>query len=350
MSIRCEQWGYVGGVGVDLYTLTNQHGMEVSISTYGGAITRLLVSGSCGARADVVLGYDTLDEYLHDDCYFGCIVGRVANRIGGARFVLDGVEYVLDCNHGDHQLHGGAGGFNTRVWQAEVSEGAEGLQLALSCVSEDGDQGFPGRLETTVTYTLADDGLRMEFKAVTDKRTPVTLTNHTYFNLSGYPASNCLDHVVTIPASRYLVADREQIPTGQISEVAGTALDFTAPVALGSHIDDSFEPIVIGQGYDQFFVLDDDSPAVRLAARVYEPSSGRVLEVHTDQPGVQLYSGNHMPTSLRGKLGASYPRRGGVCLEPQGYPGALNIPEFPTIVVEPDVPYKKIIAYQFPAK
>lgn len=348
MSIQHESWGITHrGTQVDLYTLTHESGMETSIATYGGIITRLIVPDEKTGPTDVVLGYDTLAEYLDDDCYFGCIVGRVANRISRARFTLDGVEYALDRNHGNHQLHGGTAGFNTLVWQAEPLQSADGPQLVLTHVSEDGDQGFPGRLETTVTYTLTKNGLRMEFQAQTDAPTPVSLTNHTYFNLSGHSALDCLDHVLTIPASRYLVTDHEQIPTGEIASVIGTPLDFTTPASIGSRIDTDFAPLIIGQGYDNFFVLDDESSTVRLAATASEPKSGRVLEVFTDQPGVQCYSGNHMPKSLQGKNTTTYGWRHGVCFEPQGYPDAPNRPEFPSVILPTGGIFKQKITYQF---
>jgi len=351
MSIKREQWGVMpDGTQVELFTLVNGRGMEASIATYGGIITRLTAPDRDGNFDDVVLGYDSLEEYLDDCCFFGCIVGRVANRIAGARFSLNGKVYELDRNHGEHQLHGGSKGLNTRVWQAGASETPTGPCLTLTYLSRDGEQGYPGNLEVMVSYTMTDDGLLMGYRAVTDKPTVVNMTNHSYFNLSGCPDTECLGHVLTIPASRYLAIDKEQIPTGELASVAETPLDFNSPAAIGSRIGDDSEPLSIGQGYDHYYILDDESASLRLAGRALEPDAGRVLEVHTTMPGVQFYSGNHMPESVPGKAGVEYGFRSGLCLEAQGYSDAPNRPEFPSVVLQSDEKYHHIILYQFSAE
>lgn len=347
MGIRQEQWGVMpGGTPVELFTLSNGRGMEASIVTYGGVITRLTAPDRAGTMADVVLGYDTLEQYLDDCCYFGCIVGRVANRIGRAQFTLDGVTYDLNRNHGDHQLHGGSDGFNSHVWKPEILESSEEPSIRLTYRSVDGEQGYPGTLDVATIYTLTADGLRMEYRATTDKTTVVNMTNHSYFNLTGQPDKDCLGHILTIPADRYMPTDGDQIPTGEMADVVGTPMDFTQPTAIGSRIDEEFEPLSIGQGYDHFYAL-DDSASLKLAGRVFEPESGRTLEVHTTKPGVQFYSGNHMPESVKGKAGMTYCYRSGLCLETQGYSDAPNQPNFPSIVLEPGQVYNQITVYQF---
>ena len=351
MSITSQKWGFMpDGTPVELFTLVNGRGMEASIATYGGIITRLTAPDRAGIMADVVLGYDSLDEYLNDCCFFGCAVGRVANRISGARFTLNGVEHVLDRNHGKHQLHGGSEGFNTRVWQADGAETPDGPRLTLTYLSRDGEQGYPGNLDVTISYTLIDNGLRVDYRATTDMPTVVNLTNHSYFNLSGHPEKDCLDHVLTIPASRFMVTDEDQIPTGELADVAGGPLDFTGSPTIGSRIDAKCEPLVIGQGYDHYFVLDDDSESLRLAARAYELTTGRILEVHTTKPGVQFYSGNHMPASIFGKSGIVYGFRSGFCLETQAYTDAPNRQDFLSIVLQPDEKYNHTSEYYFLTK
>lgn len=348
MGITSRKWGVMpDGTPVELFTLMNGCGMEASIATYGGVITRLTAPDRAGSMADVVLGYDSLDEYLNDCCFFGCVVGRVANRIADARFTLDGVEYTLDKNHGKHQLHGGSKGFNCKVWGAEVAETVDGPCLILSYLSRDGEQGYPGNLDVTVVYTLLDDGLRMEYRATSDAATVVNLTNHSYFNLSAHPEKDCLEHVLTIPASRFMETDKDQIPTGKLANVAGGPLDFTGPAVIRSRINVESEPLSIGQGYDHYFVLDDESESLRLAGRVYEPATGRVLEVHTTKPGVQFYSGNHMPESIPGKSGVIYGFRSGFCLETQDFTDAPNRAEFPSIVLRPGDEYRHTTVYQF---
>ena len=332
------------GVPVELYTLSNGAGMEADIATYGGTLVRLTAPDRDGNMADVVLGYDTLDGYLDDRCYFGRLVGRVANRIGEARLILDGEEFALDRNHGRHHLHGGARGFHSRVWTAEASPDTDALTLTYE--SRDREQGYPGNLTASAVYSMTEDGLRLDFSASTDRATPVNLTGHAYFNLTGRPGADCLGHVLTIPASRCLETDGELIPTGGLAEVAGTPLDFTAGVAIGARIRQDFLPLAVGRGYDHCYVL--DGPAgLKQAASVVEPESGRGLEVWTTQPCVQFYSGNHIPEGLPGKAGAVYGERSGLCLEPQGFVDAPGHAAFPEVILRPGGTYRQTILYRF---
>lgn len=348
MDIKRESWGTMpSGEAVELFTLANKRGMQATISNYGATLVGLTAPDKNGSMADVVLGYDTLDEYISGDAYFGAMIGRVANRVGGARFELDGMAYELDRNHGKHQLHGGTHGFSTRLWNAEIVDGAEGQSLVLTYFSKDGEQGYPGNLDVTVVYALGVQGLRFECRAETDKPTVVSLTNHAYFNLGGRNTEDVLDHVVTINSSRYLPTDNDQIPTGAIEDVAGTPLDFTRPTVIGLRIDAGHEAVVIGKGYDQYYIIDGDAGAMNPALQIFHGTSGRVLDVHTTQPGVQFYSGNHLADRTNGKLGAVYGFRSGFCVETQGYVDAPNRPEFPSIVLRPGEKYEHVTEYRF---
>ena len=349
MTIRREAWGEACGRPVDLYTLTGAGGMEASVATYGGVIVRLAVPDRDGHATDVVLGYDSLDGYLKDQCYFGCVVGRVANRIGNARFTLDGVDYALDRNHGEHHLHGGSGGFNTRVWEAEAGETPDGPSLRLERTSPDGEQGYPGSVEVRVEYTLLDNGLRIDFSAAVDRATPVSMTSHGYFNLSGNLGSSCLDHRLVIPAEHVLETDRDLIPTGALVEVEGTPFDFRIESAIGERIGNEHPALAAGQGYDHYFVLKDGSNGLKQAALVREPVSGRAMEVWTTAPGVQFYSGNHIPGNLPGKDGVRYAPRCGFCLETHGVVDAPNRPEFPSVTLKAGAAGKQTLLYTFSA-
>lgn len=327
------------GKAVERHTLTNANGLSCSVITYGGIVTALEVPDRAGKAADIVLGHDTLDGYLSDTAYLGAIVGRVANRIAHGRFTLDGVSYALATNNGPNTLHGGVVGFNRAVWAAAPGETADGPFLALSHVSPDGDEGFPGNLRVTVTYTLTHrNELRIAYEATTDQPTPVNLTNHSYFNLAG--AGNVLGHVLALGASRYTPADATLIPTGEIAAVAGTPLDFRAAKPIGRDI--AAVPGGLG-GYDHNFVLEGG----RVAARVHEPLSGRVLVVETDQPGVQLYTANGFDGTVRGKGGVAFPRHGAFCLETQHFPDAVNKPDFPTTILTPGRVFRSTTLHRF---
>ncbi len=337
-----------GGVEVELYTFKNAHQVEVQITNYGGIVTHLRVPDRDGDLADVVLGYDSLAAYLADSPYFGAIVGRYGNRIGAGRFELDGVEYNLARNNGDNHLHGGLKGFDKVVWEAEPysADGETGLRLTY--VSEDGEEGYPGRLSATVTYILTNENeLIIEYSAETDKPTVVNLTHHSYFNLAGHDAGNILGHELALAASRFTPVDAGLIPTGELRHVAGSAMDFRTSTPIGSRIEESDEQLEFGGGYDHNFVLDDHDGSLRIAARVYEPSSGRVMEVYTTEPGIQFYSGNFLDGSNVGKGGSPYEHRSGFCLETQHFPDSPNQPHFPSTVLRPGERYESTTIYKF---
>jgi len=337
------------GVPVDLYTLTGASGVEVRAMTYGGIILSLRVPDRDGHLGDVVLGYDALDGYLKASPYFGAIIGRYGNRIGGAKFTLDKQEYTLAANNGPNALHGGLKGFDKVVWKAESFKNDDGVGVVFSYTSPDGEEGYPGKLEATVTYTLTDAGeLVFEYHAVTDEATPVNLTQHTYFNLAGHGTGDILGHELMLNASHFTPVDSTLIPTGEIRSVEGTPFDFRTPTAIGARIEKDDEQIRFGGGYDHNFVLDrDEGDALVLAARVYEPTSGRGMEVSTTEPGVQFYSGNFLDGSITGKEGHVYKHRTGLCLETQHYPDSPNRPDFPSTILRPGEDYRSRTVYTF---
>jgi aldose 1-epimerase len=296
----------------------------------------------------VVLGFDTLAEYVDHNPFFGCLVGRYGNRIANARFTLEGVEYVLAQNDGQNHLHGGNKGFDKRLWASEARETIQGPALALHYTSSDGEEGYPGMLSVAVLYTLTNDhALQIDYKATTDKATVVNLTNHSYFNLSAGTADDILDHEMQLHADRFTPIDDTLIPTGELRPVAGTPLDFCTPTPIGARINADDEQIVLGGGYDHNWVVNGQAGKLRPAARVYEPTSGRVMEVLTTEPGVQFYAGNMMPPSMPGKGGRTYVRRGGLCLETQHYPDSPNQPAFPSTVLRPGETYQTTTIYRF---
>lgn len=336
------------GTAVELFTLTNAHGMEVRVTNYGGIITSINVPDRNGTLADVTLGYDSLDGYLKSSPYFGAIVGRYANRIGKAQFTLDGRTYKLAANNGPNTLHGGIRGFDKAVWQAEVFERAGESGIVFTHTSPDGDEGFPGTLTTRVTYTLTDrNELAFDFHATTDKPTVLNLTQHAYFNLAGEGNGDVLGHELTINADRYTPVDATLIPLGELASLAGTPLDFRTQTAVGARIDNEHPQLKLGNGYDHNYVINRQADELVLAARVVEPGSGRVLEVHTTEPGVQLYTGNFLDGTIVGKSGQPYVRRGGLCLETQHFPDSPNKPAFPTTTLRPSEEYKSRTVYAF---
>jgi aldose 1-epimerase len=337
------------GTAVEQYTLKNSRGMTAKIITYGGIITELHVPDRGGKLDDVVLGFDNLDAYLKGHPYFGAITGRVANRIAKGRFTLDGKEYKLATNNGPNALHGGLQGFDKKVWKAEPVKGGDGPGLKLSYVSPDGEEGYPGNLTTTVTYTLTDNNeLRIDYQATTDKATPVNLTNHSYFNLTGAKSgSDVLGHVVMLNADRYTPVDATLIPTGKIEPVKGTPLDFTTPRPIGAHIKEiKADPV----GYDHNFVLNGGGGTRAPAARVIEPKTGRVLEMSTTEPGVQFYTGNFLDGTLTGKGGVVYKQYQGFCLEAHHFPDAVHHPNFPSVILRPGQTYTQTTVYKFSTK
>jgi aldose 1-epimerase len=338
------------GRPVYLYRLANEQGATATITNYGGTVVSLLVPDREGTPGDVVLGYDTLEEYLVHPFYFGCIVGRYANRIAGARFTLDGVEYALAQNDGENSLHGGVRGFHKMLWEAQEAESQDGPALRLRRVSPNGEEGYPGNLSVEVAYTLTQaNELRIVYAATSDRPTIINLTNHSYFNLRGAGSGDILDHELMIGAGRFTAAGPGLIPTGELRSVKGTPMDFTEPVAIGARIEEQDEQLLAGLGYDSNWVLDDHGAGLVLAASVYDPESGRVMEVLTTEPALQFYSGNFM-TDVRGKDGQLYRRRHALCLEAQHYPDSPHRPEFPSVVLRPGDTYTQTTIYRFSAR
>ncbi len=331
------------GVAVDLYTITNPAGASVSISTYGGTVVSLNVKDKAGKFGDVVLGFDSLAGYLGEHPYFGALIGRYGNRIGKGKFTLNGKQYTLATNNNGNALHGGLKGFNRQVWKAkEVGDDA----LELTYVSKDGEEGYPGTLTATVRYTLTPaNELRIDYTATTDADTVANLTNHSYFNLAG--SDNILTHQVEIAADRFTPVDAGLIPTGELRPVKGTPFDFTTPHAVGERIDAADEQIKLGGGYDHNFVFAKHDGQLNLVAKVSEPTSGRVMEVLTTEPGVQFYTGNFLNGSLTGKGGKVYQRRAALCLETQHFPDSPNKPKFPTTTIKAGETRKSTTVYRF---
>ncbi len=328
-----------------LYTLTNRQGMVARITDYGGIIVALHAPDRLGHMADVVLGFDDVAAYAGDSPYFGALIGRYGNRIRDGRFSIDGRGYQLPVNNGANHLHGGPEGYHRVLWRARpAKDGSAGLVLEHTSV--DGEQGYPGTLDVTVTYTLTDDNaLRVAFRAVTDQPTPVNLTQHSYFNLAG--DGDILGHVLTLQADGFTPIDAGLIPTGEIAAVAGTAFDFRLPQAIGARIGDGGEQLQNGSGYDHNFVLAKPARGgLSLAARVHEPVSGRVLELHTEEPGVQFYSGNFLDGTLGGK-GRQFSYRSGFCLEPQHFPDSPNQAHFPNTILRPGQEYATVSLFKF---
>lgn len=335
------------GKAVDSYTLANAGGMRVKILTYGGIIQSVEVPDSHGRLGDVVLGFDSLDGYVKQSPYFGAVVGRYANRIARGRFTLDGKEYTLAVNNGQNALHGGLKGFDKVVWSAEPFQRGDSVGVLLSYVSPDGEEGYPGTLKVTVRYTLTGaNELVVDYDATTDKATPINLSQHSYFNLSAGRSPDVLGHVVTIDASRYTPVDSTLIPTGALAPVAGTPFDFRQGTTIGARIEDADPQLKIAGGYDHNFVLQGGS-GVTHAARVVEPTTGRTLDVYTDQPGLQFYSGNFLDGSIKGKGGTPYVHRGAFCLETQHFPDSPNHPAFPSTILRPGSTYRTRTIFKF---
>lgn len=352
MKIEKHLFGTLAdGTEVSLYTLVNDQGMQATITNYGGIIVALTAPDREGAFEDVVLGFDTLQEYVEHNPFFGCLVGRYGNRIANGKFTLDGVEYVLAQNNDENHLHGGIKGFDKRVWAARAKETANGPALKLTYTSPDCEEGYPGTLSVKVVYTLTNDNaLKIDYKATTDKKTVVNLTNHSYFNLSAGAMDTILEHEICINADQFTPVDGTLIPTGELRSVEGTPLDFRTSTLIGARIDADDAQIEFGGGYDHNWVVNGVPGEMRLAARVYEPASGRVMEVLTTEPAVQFYAGNMMPPSIPGKGGQTYVRRGGLCLETQHYPDSPNKPGFPSTVLAPGETYHTTTVYKFSAK
>jgi len=335
------------GEDVDLFTLTNQSGVKVRIMNHGGTIISLETPDRDGNVADIVLGHDTAAEYVQATPYFGCAVGRFANRIKGGKFTIDGKEYTLAVNNGSNALHGGLRGFDKVIWAAEIIAGQNAVRMTY--VSADGEEGFPGEVKTAMTYTLTDaNELKIDYAAETTKATPYNITNHSYFNLAGHNAGYIGKQILTINADTFLPTDETAIPRGQTAAVAGTPLDFIAPHVIGERINADHEQLRFGSGYDHNFCLNKKADGeLSLAARAEDPVSGRVMEVYTTEPGVQFYSANWLDSAPAGKGGCKYVRRGGFCLETQHYPDSPNQPQFPSAVLRPGKKFISQTVFKF---
>ena len=334
----------VEGKPTALYVLKNKNGAEACITNYGGRLVSVMVPDKNGKMTDVVLGYDNIGQYVQSDGNYGALIGRYGNRINQGKVTLDDIEYTLPQNNGAHCLHGGPQGYHARMWDAkQLNDQA----LELTYLSKDGEAGFPGNLDIKVTYTLTDDNaVGIKYEATTDKKTVVNLTNHSYFNLSGVPGSDVLDQLVMINADNYTPVDSTLIPVG-ISPVDGTPLDLRTPVAIGKQINDPFQQLQFGRGYDLNWVLNTNGDKNVLAAKAYSPTSGIALEVYTNEPGIQFYTGNFMDGKDTGKHGVLYPHRGALCLETQHYPDSPNHPDFPSVVLNPGEKYLSECIYKF---
>ena len=356
MSIKKQAFGKTAdGKDVDLYTLTNANGLKTEIMTYGGIVRTLEVPDRDGNLGDIVLGYDSLDEYIENNPYFGALVGRCGNRIAKGKFTLDGVEYTLATNNGPNHLHGGVKGFDKVVWDAEPMEDETSVGLKLTYRSYDGEEGYPGNLKCTVIYTLTNDNeLKVSYEAETDKATVLNLTHHSYFNLGGHNSGDILAHELMLTADNFTPVDEGLIPTGEIKpvkvppllrvcEANRRGMDFTRPIPIGSRI------AQVKGGYDHNYVLNSSDGSLALAASVYEPRSGRVMEIFTTEPAIQFYSGNFLDGSIKGK-GAVYNKHNGFCLETQHFPDSPNKANFPSVVLKPGEKYTHLTVHKFSAR
>jgi aldose 1-epimerase len=345
-NISERPFGISDGQPVTLYTLRNRSGAEVSICNYGGLVTALKVPDRNGNLGDVVLGFDNLDDYVKSSPYFGALIGRYGNRIAKGKFTLDGHQYTLATNNGPNALHGGLKGFDKVMWKSRAYESKSGPALELTYLSRDGEEGYPGNLSVKAVYTLTEDNaLKLEYTATTDKDTVVNLTHHSYFNLA--QKGTVLNHVVMIDADKFTPVDSTLIPTGELRPVEGTPFDFRKPTAIGARITQDDEQLKFANGYDDNWVVNGYTGAVRLMARVYEPTTGRVLEVLSSEPGLQFYTGNFLDGTITGKGGWVYQFRDAFCMEPQHYPDSPNEPSFPSVVLKPGQVYHNTIIYRF---
>jgi len=332
------------------YTLANSAGMSARIINYGATVTSLFVPDKDGNIEDVVLGYDSLQGYVNGSEYFGAVVGRYGNRIAKGQFLIDGQQYQLTINNGENHLHGGKIGFNKVLWEAEVLNDSGMPAIRFTYVSRDGEEGYPGTVTLKVTYALTHDNeLRIDYEGVTDKPTILNPTQHSYFNLSGNFTETILGHSLMVEADKFTPVDEGLIPTGELASVENTPLDFRQPQTIGERIDDPFDQLVLGQGYDHNWVLRDytGDGKIHKAAQLYDPSSGRLMTVFTDQPGIQFYSGNFLDGGAIGKNGIAYGHRTGLCLETQVFPDSPNKPDFPSAFLKPEQVYRQTTIYQF---
>ena len=346
-SVEQSTYGRLpNGTEIKEYTLKNSRGMVAKVITYGALMTELHAPDRDGKIEDIVLGFDNLEQYLAGHPYFGATVGRYANRIAKGKFTIDGREYTLALNDGPNHLHGGLIGFDKVVWKAQEVPALDGVAVKFTYLSPDGGEGYPGNLSVALTYTLTEDNaLRLDYEATTDKATPVNLTNHSYWNLAG--EGSILDHVLMLNADRYTPVDDTLIPTGEIRSVQGSIMDFTVPAPIGSRIRQLSN---VPQGYDHNYVLNGGGGPLELAARVHEPTTGRVLEILTTEPGIQFYSGNFLDGTLTGKRGVTYQQHHGFCLETDHFPDSPNQPQFPSVILRPGETYRQTTVHRFSAK
>jgi aldose 1-epimerase len=348
-TMKKEVFGELNGKQVDLITLTNSEGNSIKLTNYGATLVWLDVPDKEGNRENIAFGYETLDGYVNGDPYFGSVVGRYANRIAEGKFTLDGVEYHLTINNPPNALHGGPGGWHSVVWDTEIIEKqGEEPSVKFTYVSPDMEEGYPGEVKAEATYAWTDENeLVIEYKCTSDKKTVLNITNHAYFNLHGAGNGDILDHELMIAAGEFTPVDETLIPTGEIRPVEGTPFDFTSLHIIGDRIGEDYDQLKLGLGYDHNFVLDNKTEP---DAVVYEPQSGRMIEMTTDQPGVQFYCGNFLDGTQKGHGGKLYMYRGGLCLETQHFPDSPNQPDFPSTVLEPDKPFESKTVYKFSVK
>jgi aldose 1-epimerase len=353
MKIQKQEFGNLAdGSSVDLYTLENDHGNSTTITNYGGIVVTLMMPDRNGKRDDIVLGYPTLEQYVANNPFFGTLVGRYGNRIAKGRFVLNGREYILAHNDGENHLHGGLKGFDKVVWKTEEFQDEAGVGLKLTYVSPEGEEGYPGTLQVTVLYTLTNNNaLKIEYSATTDQDTVVNLTHHSYFNLLGaLSGKDILGHEVLLNANQFTPVNQGLIPTGELRNVQRTSMDFRQSTAIGGRIHDADEQISFAGGYDHNWVLNREEDSLLLAASVYEPTTGRVMDVHTTEPGIQFYTGNFLDKSYTGKGDIPYFKHAGFCLEAQHFPDSPNHPEFPSTLLKPGEEYTQTTVYTFSVK
>jgi aldose 1-epimerase len=348
MNITKTSFGQLpDGRETDLFTLKNDNNITVTITNYGATIVSIITPDKDGNLDDINLGFDSVAEYPEKSPFFGCIAGRCANRIGKGKFTLEGKNYSVAINNGENHLHGGIVGFDKVLWNSEIVEIENGVAVKLSYLSKDGEENYPGNAQCSITYSLTNDNeLSFSYEATTDKTTLMNLTNHAYYNLAGHKSGDVLSHEMMINADKYAVVTDDAIPTGELADVTGTPFDFTTPTPIGKNVDQ-----VTGDpgGYDHNFVLRGQDGKLELAAAVYEPKSGRFMEVFTTEPGVQFYGGNYLD-DIAGKDGAVYGFRNGLCLETQHYPDSINNPSFPSVILAPGETYKQLTVHKFSVK
>ncbi len=349
MIVTKEPFGKMpDGTVIHKFTLSNGNGMEVAVINYGAIVQSIKTRDRNDNMEDVVLGFDDLQSYIEDDSYFGGLVGRYGNRIAEGTFTLEGQKYTLAANNGPNHLHGGNKGFNKVVWEAEAASTEEAAAVKMHYLSKDGEEGYPGNLNTTVTYSLNEaNEFEIEYEATTDKPTVVNLTHHGYFNLSGNCERSILEHELYINAHRFTPVDETLIPTGELRPVEGTPFDFTEPTPIGARINEDNQQLQYGKGYDHNWVLNEVDGTFKLQTSLYDPKSGRLLEIYTVEPGMQFYSGNFLDGSITGKNGKTYQYRYGLCLEPQHFPDSPNQPDFPSTVLRPGEKYQTASVYKF---